>query len=293
MTEESTRKQETAKPEGLTLAAKSVLSQTKETLSFSAKQESAKIGVAFLAAGIIALSVSIFLNSQVTALVGLGTTFWGALFILMSPSRYVEGSLLANQATSFYLTMDRVIADFKYPAKAYYVPPYSRERELPDRLKGLKENVVFVSASKDTITPTIEDIAQSKFMSTNKKGVLIAPPGLGILFEIEKRTQREIDIGLSDLCIIIPRIMEELALTKEMTMHEETERVNLTIHDSLYRNLYIPEYNLKSISLLGCPIVAAIACAIAKTTRKIVTIQNLKVSPEDRITEIEYQILQG
>ena len=49
------------------------------------------IGALFLAAGITALLLSIYTNSQIIALIGLGMTFWGALFILISPVRYVEG----------------------------------------------------------------------------------------------------------------------------------------------------------------------------------------------------------
>jgi hypothetical protein len=272
----------------------SVFSRTKETLASSTSRESTIIGVLFLVAGIIALSVSILLNSQTMALVGLGITFWGALFILMAPLRYVEGRFLTSTAISIYLTTDRIIGGVINAEKAYYVPPYSREEQLPQHLQGLKEVVAFISTNKDITMPPIEDIAQRKFMSTDKTGILIAPPGLGLLYEIKRKMPKTGKTGISDLCLLVPRIIsEKFAMTKEMTMNAEKDAVRMMIRDSLYINLYRPEINLKSVSLLGCPIASAIACAIAETTGKLVTIQNIKFSSEDRTTYVEYQLVPG
>ena len=93
--------------------ARGVLSRTKESWASSVSRESTKIGIILLVAGIITLSVSILLNSQTMALVGLGLTFWGVLFILMAPLRYVEGRLLISTAISMYLTTDRIIGGLK------------------------------------------------------------------------------------------------------------------------------------------------------------------------------------
>ena len=53
-----------------------------------------KISIMFLVPGILSLAFSITSNSQVLAFIGLGLTFWGALFLFVRPLRYVEGSLL-------------------------------------------------------------------------------------------------------------------------------------------------------------------------------------------------------
>ena len=70
-------------------------------------------------------------------------------------------------------------------------------------------------------------------------------------------------------------------------------QVYLKTFDSLYKNLYGRENNLKSISLLGCPIVSAVACALAKASGKVVTIQKQKVSPDGSEIEVWYRIVQG
>lgn len=299
MAKRQAKSQETANKN---LAATRVLSKIKSLLPFSTSHnKSVLIGAIFLAAGTAALIAAIFLSSQIMALVGLGMTFWGALFNLATPLRYVEGNLLNSTVISTYLTIDRIIDDFKYTGKAYYLPPYSKEEYLPEHLKGLRDTVAFISADKDATMPPIEDLAQSKFMLTNekvaranKKGILIAPPGLGLLTKIEKKMPPTTRIGVSDLFEAAPKVVsEDLGLAREMTMNSEMNTVKLTIRDSLYMDLYSPGSNLKSISLLGCPIASAIACVIAKHMGRPVAIQNVTVTPENLTTEIDYQILQG
>jgi len=276
------------------LVVKHSLSKIKSALPLSADHpKSAIIGAIFIATGIAALIVSIVTSSQIMALIGLGMLFWGALFNLATRLRYVEGNLLNSTVISTYLTIDRVINDCKYNGDAYYLPPYSQEEYLQENLKGLKETVAFISANKNPIMPTIEDIAQSKFTLANNKGILIAPPGLGILTKIEKKMPATTKIVISDIFEMVPKIVSsDFGLAKEITLYSERNAsVKLKIRDSLYMNLYNPESNLKSISLLGCPIASAIACVITKHTGRPVTIHNIQVTPENLTTEIEYQIL--
>ena len=81
-----------------------------------------KISVLFLISGILTLVFSVYSVSQILALIGLGLTFWGALFIFLKPVKLVEGSLLYNTAISAYLTTDRIVDDFNYKGKGYYLP---------------------------------------------------------------------------------------------------------------------------------------------------------------------------
>jgi hypothetical protein len=229
------------------------------------------------------------------ALIGLGLTFWGALFLLLKPPKLVEGSLLYNAAVSAYLTTDRIISDFKYKGRGYYIPPYPKDVYLPEHLKGLKEAVVFISAENDSEMPPIEVIAKGKFTSENPKGVLLAPPGSGLLTQIEEKSNVDFTkVDLNELCTLMPRsILQDLNLAKEMEMEPNENQVYLKIFDSLYKNLYSLQTNLKSVNLLGCPIVSAVACALAKTSAKTITIQKLQVSPDGLTIEVWYRIVQG
>jgi hypothetical protein len=209
--------------------------------------------------------------------------------------RYVEGSLLNSTAVASYSTIDRITKDFKYTGKGYYIPPYPKDVYLPDHLKGLKDTVVFISAENDAVMPSIEEMAEGKFLVEKPKGILVAPPGLGLLTQIEKKlTIDSAKTGLSELCEVLPRvILENFGLAKDIAMTLEENQVNLKIIDSIYKNLYSAENNLKSISVLGCPIASAVACVLAKVSGKAVAIQKHKVSPDGLTIEVWYRIGQG
>ena len=252
-----------------------------------------RISVFFIVSGILSLVFSIYSTSQIFALIGLGLVFWGALFVLMRPLKLVEATLLYNTSISTYLTTDRMINDLGYNGKAYYIPPYPEDVYIPEYLKGLKASVVFISAKDDGKMPSIEEMAKGKFLSKDKKGVLLAPPGLGILTQIEDKTKTNFaGIGLDKLIDILPTfILQDLSLAKDLTMELDGEKIHLTLFDSLYKNLYRSENNLKSIDFLGCPIVSAVACAIAKNSGRPVTIQKIELSQEDLDLHVWFQIL--
>jgi len=256
---------------------------------------SIRISVSFLISGLMSLIFSLYSESQILALIGLGLTFWGVLFLLVKPVKLVEGKLLYSATISTYTTTDRIISDFRYKGRGYYIPPYPKDVYLPEYLKGLKDPVVFVSAANDSKMPPIEAIAKGKFTSKNPEGVLLVPPGSGILSQIEEKSNVDFTkMDLNELCTIMPRfILQDLNLAKEMEMEPNENQVYLRIFDSLYKNLYSVRNNLKSVNLLGCPIVSAVACALAKTSGKTITVQKQQVSPDGLTIEVWYRIVQG
>lgn len=254
-----------------------------------------KIIILLLISGILSLIFSIYAASQVLALIGLGLTFWGILFIFLTPVKFVEGSLLYKTGVSSYLTIDRIINDFNYKGRGYYVPPYPKDVYLPEYLRGLKDSVVFISAEKGDTMPSIEEMAKGKFVSKNPKGMLIIPPGSGILNQIEEKSKVDFTkMALNELVEVLPRlILQDLNLAKELAMAINGDEAHLQIVDSLYKNLYSMRSNLKSVALLGCPVASAVACALAKTSGRTITIQKHQVSPDGLAIDIWYRIVQG
>jgi len=256
---------------------------------------SGKIGIIFIVPGALSLIFSILNNSQILAFIGLGLTFWGALFFFVRPIKYVKSSLLDSTAISSYSTIDRIVKDLKYKGKSYYIPPYPKEVYLPEHLKGLKNMIVFISADSGPDMPSIEEMAKSGFLLENPKGICVAPPGLGLLTQFEKELRTDITkLDLKELCETLPPIiLENFQLAKEIEMKTEKNQVHLKIFDSIYTNLYGREQNLKSVHFLGCPLISAITCAIAKTTGKIVTIYRDNVSPDGQTIEAWLRFVEG
>ena len=254
---------------------------------------SAKTGLAFMIPGVAALIFSMLNNSNILAFIGLSLTFWGALFFFVRPIKYVPSNLLESTAISTYKTIDRIIKDLKFKGKSYYIPPYPKEVYLPQHLKGLKETVVLISDDANS-TPSIEELAKSKFLLENPNGICVVPPGLGVLAQFEKELRIDIaKLQISELCEIFPPLItENLQLAKEIEMKQENGQVYLKMIDSTYKNLYTAE-DLKSIHFLGCPLASAIACALAKATGKMVTIQKDNITPDDQTIEVWYSMVEG
>ena len=245
-----------------------------------------KIGIVLIIPGVLSLVYSIVKDLQVMAFVGLGLTFWGALFFLVQPTRLVQGSLLDATATTSYSTIDRIISNLKYDGKCWYIPPYPKNAYLPDHLKGLKEMIVFISANGSTGLPSIEEIASKKFILQNPRGISIVAPGAGLLEQLENELKLDLTrTDLQTLCETLPQqILENYQLAKEIEMKPENETINLTVTGSIFQSLYTEE-GLKSVHQIGCPLISALACALAKTTGKAVTIDMLKFNPQTDTTQ--------
>ncbi|MEM2938694.1 MAG: hypothetical protein QXU95_00235 [Candidatus Bathyarchaeia archaeon] len=241
----------------------------------------------------LALIFSILKDSSTLAFIGLGLTFWGTLFFFIKAERHVHESLLDSTATSIYTTADRIIRDLKIGSNGYYIPPYPKDVYIPEHLKGLKEATVFISTDSES-TPPIEEIAQRKFLLESPRGICISPPGLGILDQIEKEMGKDLSgMQLSDLSEILPPIItENLQLAKEMEIKTEDNQVHVSMINPAYRSLYTSE-DLKSVRFLGCPLASAIACVIAKSTGKIVSIQKIDVSQEDQAVKVLYREMEA
>jgi len=261
----------------------------KAELKRARRVPSGKVGLAFLIPGALSLYYSIIQESQILAFIGLGLTFWGALFFFVKPIRYVRSELLGQAELPTYSTIDRIIREFKFKGKSYYIPPYPRDVYLPEHLKGLKEMIVFISSNANPNMPSIEDMAKSRFLLRNPNGICISPPGLGLLTQMEKELGKDLsEVDLETLIESLPQIVTtNLQVAEEVEIKKEKDMIYLKISGSIYAELYARQ-DLISIRILGCPLISAIACALAKSTGKIVSINRGKISEDGLIIEAWY-----
>ena len=268
---------------------------TQELLKYR-RLPSRKIGFTLLIIGALVLVASfVATTSTVLAFIGLGLTFWGALFLFAKPIKFVRSTLLDSTALSSYTTIDRIIDDLNYTGKPIYIPPYPKEAYLPEYLKGLKEMVVFISAEDITTMPSIEEMAKRQFLVKNPEGICITSPGSGLASLFEKELRADFTkIDLDGLYNSLPTvIVNNLELASNFEIDAEKELIHVKITDSVYKDLYSIEHKLKSIHSVGCPLTSAVACALAKTTGKLVTITKSNISPDLKTIEVWYQTVEG
>ncbi len=243
---------------------------------------SSKIAILFLAVGIFLLVCSMLFGLQVAAFIGLGLTFWGALFALARSGKYVESSLLDATAKSAYSTIDRMINDLNFIGQGYYIPAYLKGVHHSGYLKNQKEPVVFISENFDG-KPSVDDLAAGRFLCEKTHGAFINSPGFDLMAQIEKQLQLDFSkFPIEELTEILPSCLTEtfnLAKSAEMSVVENG--VSFKATGILYRSLYRAEPPLKSVSILGCPVVSAVACVLAKSSGKTVTIKDQVLSPSN------------
>jgi hypothetical protein len=254
-----------------------------------------QVGISFLAQGITLFVVSILLSEQIVSLIGLGLTFWGALFLLIPPPKHIESSYLVTSCLPSYMSIDRMLNSLFHKNEAYNIPPFPSNVSLPQHLKGLKDTVTFIPSVYTDGIAEIEDIAKGKFLIDKPKGLLITSPGVSILDKIEKKQKTDFTkIPPNKLDEILPVSFSSLYLAEEIEVATTSEKeIQISIRDSLYKNLYNPKYDLKSIKLLGCPLVNAAACAIAKSTGNPTVIQQIKVTSKGKKITAIFNIVQS
>jgi hypothetical protein len=250
----------------------------------------------FIGLGSACIALSVFLEMQVLAFIGLGLTFWGAIFAFTRIGNVVESSLLDNTAKSNYSTLNRIMNDYKFTAKGYYLPAYPSDVSLPNYLANLKESVVFITNEEYNGPPFVDDILKNKFISTKSNGVFITSPGYDLLTSFESELKVDFtQIKSTDLFEVLPRSIIEANLAKTVKIKTlEGNLVSMEVSPVLYKSLYEKGEGFRAVDVLGCPVVSAVACALAKNFAKAVAIRELKFSGESSLRlEVLFEVLQG
>ncbi len=263
-----------------------------ETKTEKQKVDSLLIGIIFLICGIALFVVSVFSGSMIISIIGLGLTFWGALLLLIPPPKHVEASFLITSVLPDYMTIDRMLDYLNSNNEAYNIPPCPKDINLPKHLEGLKQMVTFIPMKDADGMPEIEDIARGEFLTQRPKGLLITSPGTGLLDRIEQKGKTDFSkIPARELDEKLSVFLNELNLAKNIELTQNETGVVLKIDGSLYSELYTEKYHLKSINLLGCPLVNAAACAIAKSIGKPIMVQEIKVTSNGKTISANLQIV--
>jgi len=241
---------------------------------------SSAVAALFVVMGVLVLAYSLAFELEVAAFVGLGLVFWGAVFGLARNGKYVERGLLDSTAKSAYSTFDRMIKDLKFEGQGYYIPPYPQSANLPEYLANLREPVVFISEDFDG-KPSADELAEGRFLSKKTRGVFITCPGSELMAQIEKQLNVDFSkMDIHELIDVLPRCLTETSnLAKSVEMSLTDKGVSFNATGLVYQSLYRANPPMKSVSVLGCPVVSAVASILAKASGKTVVVTDQVLSP--------------
>ncbi len=163
----------------------------------------------------------------------------------------------------------------------------------PRRLQDYTSSLVFIPIKHDQVLPTKETMDSERLESTDPAGLLITPPGFALskLFETELKEQF-IETSLRDLQTQLPKLFDELGITKNLTIETEGSNIIVTIRNHVFEALCRETAKLKRTHrTVGCPLSSALACAFAKATGKPVVIEEEEKDLQE-ITTIRYRMLE-
>jgi hypothetical protein len=245
------------------------------------------IGYVVLLTGAASLVTSIVYSSNILALIGLGLSFWGVLFLYAKPVEYVKAGLIDSTAIASLTTIDRVLTDLKYQGKGIYLPP--------KYLKDFKSGTVFIPSKKGTQPPAIEQLSQDNVFIRNPDGMCLVPSGLGLtnLYETEMGT----DFAKVDLAYLqknLPKLLiEGLEIVTTFEMKTKDNLISVKIEGSSYADFCTKIRGLSNIcGTFGCPLCSSIACALTRATGKPILIEKTAHTPDGKGLRILFRILE-
>jgi len=238
--------------------------------------------------GAVALVSSIVFFSSILAFIGLGLTFWGALFFFIRPVAYVKAKLLDPTVVPSLVAVDKILTDKACQGKGLHLPPKSTE--------GNKDGMVFIPANNEVAISSMDEMAGEKIFSENSKGVYLLSPGYGLAKLFEK--ELGVDFSKVDLDYLqknLPKLLvEDLEVVEEFSMDVNGEFVEVKMVGSIYRDLCHEVKKLANICLrIGCPICSAIGCVLAKVTGNPVVFEGDKLSNNGTEIQARYRIIKG
>jgi hypothetical protein len=185
------------------------------------------IPYSMLLLGLVALLGSFLSSSYILAFIGLGLTFWGALFLYIKPTKYVKLELLNAASSSTLQNIERILATAGTDLKGIYLPPKN--------LQDYTASLVFISTKPDQPLPTSVDTNPHKLQSQNPSGLFITPPGLALAKLFEKELKRPFtEPRVEDLQKQLPSLFDALQITKNFTIEakDNTIKVEMKNHFS-------------------------------------------------------------
>jgi len=238
-----------------------------------------------LLVGLLMLVASAFASLTTFALIGTSLIFWGSFLHYVRPSRYVKIELLTSFQSPLE-TINRIIEKTKHEGKGIYLPPKS--------LKDINASIVLVPKKPITRLPQLDEVSEDRLLSNDAQGLYLTPPGLSLCVLFEKTMDTKFTlIRLRSLQEKVRKLFtEDLEIAEDLNISMENDAITVKIERSIFADLCRETAKLEKIhNSIGCPLCSAIACALAKTTGKAITIESEEQGADGKTTT-RYKMLE-
>ena len=234
--------------------------------------------------GIVLLSLAIYYSHNVSAFIGIAFTFLGAILFYIRPTRFIRKDILdatINPLESYY----HLIIESGYEGTPQHISP--------NNLWGQRNTVIYIPKTNNATKPTDEQLSADVTLIQNAQAIKIIPPGqsLSRLIEDELKTNFS-TVDLKYLQNNLEKaLVEALEIAKAFQMKPNESTVHVEINGTIFYETIQKQIESKTMIQIGDPLNSAIACILARSTRKPVVIKNIEIEPKEKTIRTEFNIL--
>jgi len=244
------------------------------------------IGLVLLAFGVPGILLSIFYESTVVAFIGLTLTFWGCLFLLVLPGKYVKTEVMDYMSSSTLSAINQIIASSNLKGKPVYIP-VPRGLYLPYQI-GTKNEFVYIPRKEEETQTALEQVFTKK-----PNGLRLTPPGLALADLAEKKSKVNFsNLDLDSLPKVLPPIItQELEIAENVTITIAENSVHTEVKKAACQDLCSLASKMQHICPhIGCPITSSIACILTRVTNRPIILERCLLT--NNTIEAHYEIVQ-
>ncbi len=247
------------------------------------------LSIVMLILGATALVAAVAYNSQISAFIGLGLIFWGAILTYIRSDEYARKTILDAATEPQLQTTIQITKELGYTGNAVYLPPRY--------LKNHEESKLCILKQQTDKLPTPEQIQKNEdtILTTDLQAILLTPPGAELTKLFEKTLNTNFTkVDLTYVQQNLPKLLiEDLEIAENVNIEAESNIIRVTVENTIFGNTHAEAAKSPNTPpTLGNPLSSAIACVLAKATGKPVTINKEQTSANGKTINIEYGLLE-
>ena len=224
---------------------------------------------------------SIDYGQPIVSLMAVSLLFWGALLIYFRPNKKLDLDVASDIFSHYYQTLTAVVDSLECKGTPFYFSP--------NNIFGLTKSVIFVPKTFEYDIFSIDVTSYDGLYIEDSKLVKFIPVGQALSEKIEEKIDKKFSyIDLLELRAQIDQtLINDLEMVKNLDIIINGAEVIISITGSIFASMYSDVDGI--IRQVGDPLVSALACAISRSTRKPLVIENIHY--DKNIIEVQLHLV--
>jgi hypothetical protein len=242
-----------------------------------------RIAYMLLALGLTLCVIAIYYSHHVASVLGFTLIFWGALLMYLSPIQLVRKEVMDYTISDYNGNLSRIIEELGYKGYPLHISPGT--------LWGMNNTILWISKDNITVRPSDEQLSSEELFLDDPKGIVISPPGQGLMRLMEDEINSFTTMGFDELSLNLQRVLVEgLEVAESLEFVREDQMIKLTTKGIILLDLIQKNAKNPLNMRIGDPYNSAIASTLARSTRTPVLIESVEIDSKNEIVTTIFKI---